>query len=73
MQVSHFVSYLKARGESRCRAGDIELLFKVADMTSPRSRKPLRPSMGKIEKALSSLHRRGSLGPRGEDESYEVA
>jgi hypothetical protein len=71
-QVEYFVRYLKDRGDASFTVDDLRVLFATADMIAPRSRKPLRPTPGQLQKALDLLQRSGALVIRQSVDTYEA-
>ena len=71
-QVEYFVRYLKDRGDARFTVDDLRVLFATADMTAPRSKRPLRPTPRQLQKALEVLLRSGSLIARQTADIYEA-
>jgi hypothetical protein len=62
-QAAFFVGYLFQRGDSAFAAQDVAGLFAVADMTSPRSGKPTRPSARVVADLLAAASDRSLYRP----------
>jgi hypothetical protein len=64
MQAQVFTEFLFERGATHVPLSDLQEMFDVAEMVSPRSGNPIRPSPSELSKHIQGLLKRGKLAGR---------